>query len=284
MQSPLQLSCVLAAGLSAASVGCAGTVAGTADTADAETLTTSAIVVISRTSDASKGSSAEASARFIRVAAPTSTQDALRAIGAALEVPARGSCASVATLAASPTAPMPAIELLDVGMVSLEAGGMQTRLLPRQLPDVTDVVSGVVYARATEPSLLPAATPYVVHVSGAADLTPVDLTATAPSDPSEVRIAGEDAGGVVVASGPWVTFSWTPEAADGLLYVDVRPNGIRCAFEDVGVAAISSLYFSSEGTLVVHRVHRERLRAPGIDATEVRFDFARTVPYARAGR
>jgi hypothetical protein len=284
MQPPLLFSSVLATALGAASIGCAGTVAGSAETTDAETSTTSAIVVISRTSDASKGSSAEASARFVRVAAPTSTQDALRAIGAALEIPARGSCASVSTLAASPATPTPVIELLDVGTVSLEAGGMQTRLLPRQLPDVTDVVSGVVYARATEPSLLPAATPYVVHVGGAADLAPVDLTATAPSDPSEVRIAGEDAAGAFVASGPWITFSWTPEAGDGLVYVDVRPSGVRCAFEDVGLAAMSTLYLDGEGTLVVHRVRRERLRAPGIDATEVRFDFARTVAYVRAGR
>jgi hypothetical protein len=199
-------------------------------------------------------------------------------------MPARGSCASVATLAASPASVTPVIELLGVGTVSLEAGGMQTRLLPRQLPDVTDVVSGVVYARATEPSLLPAATPYVVHVGGAADLAPVDFTATAPTDPSEVHIGGEDASGVVVASGPWVSFSWAPEAADGLLYVDVRPSGVRCAFEDVGVAAMSTLYLDGDGTLVVHRVRRERLRAPGIDSTEVRFDFARTLAYVRAGR
>jgi hypothetical protein len=199
-------------------------------------------------------------------------------------MPARGSCASVATLGSSPGAVTPVIELLDVGTVSLEAGGTQTRLLPRQLPDVTDVVSGVVYARATEPALLPAATPYVVHVGGAADLAPVDVAATAPSDPSEVRITGEDASGAVVASGPWVTFSWTPEAGDGLLYVDVRPNGVRCAFDDVGLAAMSTLYLDSEGTLVVHRVRRERLRASAIDTTEVRFDFARTVAYVRAGR
>jgi hypothetical protein len=281
MQSPLLLSSVLSAGFAAASLGCAGTVAGSAETTDAETSTTSAIVVISRTSDVSKGSGAEASARFIRVAVPTSTQDALRAVGAALEIPARGSCASVASLAASPAAAAPVIELLDVGTVSLEAAGVQTRLLPRQLPDVTDVVSGVVYARATEPSLLPAATPYVIRIGGPSDRAPVDLTATAPGDPGEVRIAGENAAGVVVASGPWVTFSWTPEAADGLLYVDVRPNGVRCAFDDVGLAAMSTLYFDNEGTLVVHRVRSERLRAPGIDSTEVRFDFARTVAYVR---
>ncbi len=279
MDARLSLLPLLAPAL-AASLGCAGTVSSSAETADAETATTSGIVVISRTTDGSQGSSAEASARFIRVAAPTSTQDALRAIGAALELPARGSCASIASLAVTPATRNPVIELMDVGAVSLEAGGVQTRLLPRQLPDVTDVVSGVVYARATDPSLLPASARYMVHVGGARG-TALDLIANAPADASEVRIAGEDSSGVLVASGAWVDFTWTADAADDLVYVDVRPNGVRCAFEEVGLAAMSTLYFDNDGTLVVHRVRRERVRAPGIDSTEVRFDFARAVPYVR---
>jgi hypothetical protein len=266
----------------APTVGCAGTVSGSSDVADAETATTSAIVVISRTADTSQGSRAEASARFIRVAAPTSTQDALRAIGAALDLPARGSCASVGSLAAAPAARgTPVVELMDVGPVSLEADGVQTRLLPRQVPDVTDVVSGVVYARATDPAVLPASARYVVHVGGAPDHAPVDLAATAPGDPSEVRVAGEDTSGVLVATGAWVNFAWTPEGVDDLVYVDVRPSGVRCAFDEVGLAAMSTLYFDSSGTLVLHRVRRERLHSPGIDSAEVRFDFARTLAYVR---
>jgi hypothetical protein len=280
MRSPLFLSLVLVSVLPAGGLGCAGTVSGSAEAADAETATTSAIVVISRTTDAAQGSSAEASARFIRVAAPTSTQDALRAIGAALDLPARGVCASIASLVAEPTAGTPVIELVDVGGVSIEAGGVQTRLLPRQLPDVTDVVSGVVYARATDASLLPTSTRYVVHVGGAPERAPIDLVARAPVDPSEVRIAGEDSSGLV-ASGEWVNFAWTPSGADDLVYADVRPSGVRCAFDEVGLAAMSTLYFDNAGTLVLHRVRRVRLSSAGIDSTEVRFDFARTVAYVR---
>jgi len=215
------------------------------------------------------------------VAAPSSTQDALRAIGAALDLPARGTCASLGSLPVSLPARTPFIELMDVGPVSLEADGMQTRLLPRQLPDVTDVVSGVVYARTADPSSLPASTRYVVHVGGSRDRAPLDLSATAPADPSEVRIASEDSSGVVVASGAWVNFAWTPEASDETVYVDLRPSGVRCAFEDVGLAAVSTLYLDGAGTLVVHRLRRERVSSPGIDSTEVRFDFARTVSYVR---
>jgi hypothetical protein len=266
-----------------AALGCAGTVSG-ADSVDAEaTATTAAVVSVERTTDPSDGSRAQASARFIRVAAPSSADDALRAIGAALDLPARGACASVASLAdgATPTQPAPVVELVDVGAVSLEAAGVELRLLPRQLPDVTDVVSGVVYARGADPALLPAATRYVVHVAGSPSLGAFDLTATAPSDPAEVRIAGENPAGNLVVSGAAVDVTAVPDGSDDLVYVDVRPNGVRCVLDESGHAAVSAVFFDDAGTLVVHRLHREGLRARGVDSGEVRFDFARSVAYAR---
>ncbi|HEX3344432.1 MAG TPA: hypothetical protein VHS09_07650, partial [Polyangiaceae bacterium] len=66
-----------------AMLGCAGTVSGPSEGVDAEpSSTTSAVVAIERTADSAEGSRAEASARFIRVVAPSSADDALRAIGA----------------------------------------------------------------------------------------------------------------------------------------------------------------------------------------------------------
>jgi len=263
-------------------IGCAGNALGTAGDAEAAT-TTSALVVVERTVGATEGSRAEASARFVRITAGASVDDALRAIGADLELPARGACAGVTSLAGgfARSEPAPVVELVDVGAVSLEAGGVETRLLPRQLPDVTDVVSGVVYARAAEPGLLPAATHYIVHVAGGPDLGAFDVTATAPGDPSAVRITGEDDRGTLVASGPTVHLAWATDTSDDVVYVDVRPNGVRCVFANTGHAAVSTLYFDDAGALVVHRLHREPLRAPGIDSGEVRFDFARSVPYTR---
>jgi hypothetical protein len=266
----------------ATALGCAGNVSGAAGDAEAAT-TTSAVVVIERTIDATEGSRAEGSARFVRVTTPASVDDALRAIGAALELPRRTPCASVASLAlgASATESAPVVELVDVGAVSLTAGGIETRLLPRQLPDVTDVVSGVVYARAAELTLLPAATRYVVRVAGGSNLGAFEATASAPDDPNEVLIAGEGARGRVVASGPTVDLAWKASSSDDVVYVDVRPSGVRCAFGDVGHAAVPALFLAEAGTLAVHRLHREPLRAPGIDSGEIRFDFARTVAYVR---
>src|SRR5258708_251013 len=148
-----------------AALGCAGNVSGPGVDAEVAT-TTSAVIVVERAIDEADGSRAEGSARFVRVRAPASVDDALRAIGASLELPARGACASVASLGGrfARGEPMAVVELIDVGAVSLEAAGAQTHLLPRQLPAVTDIGSGVVYGRATEPALLPASTRYIGHV------------------------------------------------------------------------------------------------------------------------
>ena len=253
-------------------------------TADAEVATTTnAVVVVERTNTANEGSRAEASAQFVRIAAAASVEDALRAIGASLDLPARGACATLTSLSGGMTRgePAPFVELVDVGAVSLEAGGVETHLLPRQLPDVTDVVTGVVYARAAEPALLPAAARYTIHVAGGADLGAFDVVAPAPGDPSAVRISGESPLGSVVATGPTVDLAWATDASDDIVYVDIRPNGVRCVFANSGHAAVSTLFFDETGTLVVHRLHREPLRAVGIDSGEVRFDFARSVVYTR---
>ena len=269
-----------------AALGCAGTVSGPADgvgAGDGASKTTSAVVSVERTADSTEGSRAEASARFIRVLGASSTGDALRAIGASIELPASGTCATIASLASAPVAPAPVIELLDVGTVTLQADGVETRLAARQLPDVTDVVSGVVYARATDPSLLPTSTRYVIHVAGGQGLEPFDFSAHAPGDPGDVRIVGEDVPGTLLANGATVDLSWPAPAdlADDVVYVDVRPNGVRCVLEGAGRSSVSTVFFDDAGTLVVHRLRREALSAPGIDSGEVRFDFARTVAYVR---
>src|SRR5271163_220439 len=88
------LFCVVAPAL-----GCEGTVSSASGTGDAEMPATRAVVLVERTLDSTVGSRAEASARFIRVAG-SSMAGALQTIGASLDLPPRGSCAAVASLAA----------------------------------------------------------------------------------------------------------------------------------------------------------------------------------------
>lgn len=271
-------------------------------TGDADPPSTTAIVVVARSIDPTEGSRAEASARFVRVAG-SSTASALQSIGASLDLP-RDSCASVASLASAAGPGEPGeralIELADVGSVSIDTGETQARLAPRQLPDVTDVVSGVVYARAADPAAFPAGVAYTLRVSGAADIDPIETRATAPADPTDVRLVGEDVlGAADLPAGEPLEFAW-PAGSVGpgdSLYADIRPSGgtgVRCvlASDDIGDGGLSSAVIPStlladehgaftEGTVVVHRVHREAFRARGLEGGEVRFDFARTIAYKR---
>lgn len=285
----MRLSFVAIMAAAPAALGCTGAVAG-ADDVDAEAISrTNAVVSVERTADPTEGVQAQASARFLRVSASTSTDEALSAVGAALDLPPLGTCAAVDSLAdtrsaGSTPAPAPVVELVDVGNVSIEAAGGETLLWPRQLPDVTDVVSGVVYARAaTDPSALPPSARYMVRVGGPG-LAPLEMAAWAPGPADDIRVAGEDAG-QVVASGASIDLSWDrSSAADDLVYVDVSPHDVRCVFADTGSANLSTVFLDEQGSLTVHRLHREWTSGwatRGIETAEVRFDFARRVGYTR---
>jgi hypothetical protein len=271
--------------------GCEGAISG-AGAGDAEATTTHALVVVERTVDSASVPRVQASARFARFAASSGTDDAMRAIGAAIELPTRGACAplgaSSGEVGGDESAPI--VELVDVGSVSIEADGVDTHLGARQLPDVTDVVSGVVYARTADPTVFPPSTRYVVHVghtAGPPGLAPFDVEGSAPADPNDVHVAGEPpAGGVLSVTGA-VDVSWAPDASGDTVYVDVQPAGVRCtlgdgsADADAARATLPVSLLGAEGTLLVHRLHREVVRAASIAGGEVRFDFARSVAYAR---
>jgi hypothetical protein len=157
--------------------------------------------------------------------------------------------------------------------------------VPRQVPDVTDVVSGVVYSRAPDPASLPSASRYVVHVGGGAFLPSFDASAAAPAAPSDIRVAGEDATGAVVTGDGPVQVSWNADAVTDNVYVDVQPAGVRCVLKDDRTdldpthGSLPGAVFGDAGLLVIHRLHREPLRATGLDGGEIRFDFARSLAY-----
>jgi hypothetical protein len=251
-----------------------------------------AVVIVERAPDAADGVHAQASARFVQVPASASLGEALRSIGANLELPSPGTCAAPShALAAAETEPYaPFVELSDVGAVSIEiAGGASTRLVPRQLPDVTDVVSGVVYARAVEAPSLPAASLYVLHVGGGPAVGAFDLAATAPADATDLTIAGEQPSGTLVVSDAPVLISWAAQAAD-TVYADLQPTGLRCTLSGhaapsesgSGRATLPTALFNGAATLTLHRLRREPLAARGVDDGELRFDFARSVVLVHA--
>jgi hypothetical protein len=90
-------------------------------------------------------------------------------------------------------------------------------------------------------------------------------------------------------AGAAVEVTWEAGAGDDAIYIDVAGASAtplaRCLFADSGRATLPSLAFGAaavtDGTLAVHRLHRESFKAHGVDPGEVRFDFARVVPFAR---
>jgi hypothetical protein len=222
--------------------------------------------------------------------------EALRMVGAAIDFPPVGTCASmVATRAsASENGATREVELVNLGAITVEANGARLYLQPRRLPDIVDLVSGVVYSsRAPDHEALPAEAPYVLRASGRpdVDMSPFSVTATAPGDLGALVVSGQDArapGGVALAPGAQADLSWAAGDPDDLVYVDVTepttpgPRNVRCLFDDAGRAVIGATVLGDgDGTMVIHRLHREAFSARGLDAGEIRFDFARVVSFRR---
>jgi len=195
-----------------------------------------------------------------------------------------------------------AITLLDVGAVTLLAGDGASgesvaSLEPRQLPDVADLISGVVYSTPGRDGAFPAKSQYVLRVDGTpeSEVPPFAVSVTSPGEPADVRVGGDDgrSGPVAIAAGTPIDLSWdagqaaqTGEA-DDLIYVDLAATSAapstRCLFVDSGQAKLDSSDFGAleEGTIAVHRLHRESFHARGVEPGEVRFDFARVVSFVR---
>jgi hypothetical protein len=289
--SPSRATVPLLAGAGAAVlllVGCTSNVSASGEPADAEVtpLATGIVVVEGTVGSDGTESRSQAVARFVRARPGPVDDDALRMVGASVDFPALGACESLAALRAGASAST--LALVDVGGVTLSAGDALTSLQARQLPDVADLVSGVVYsARADE---LPTRSHYMLRIDGSPDqqVSAFVVSAASPGEPAGVRVAGDDgrAGPVTIATGP-VELAWEPGSAEDVVYVDVAASGdapaTRCLFDDVGRAVLPAAAFGAleDGTLAVHRLHREYFHARGVEPGEVRFDFARTVSFAR---
>ncbi len=318
----MRLSLLTVAVVAHGAAACSAPVASTGGdlSHDAAGLSSAAFVVVERTVAADGTTRGSVTARFIKMRSGLLDEPTLRMVGATLDLPETGTCrtspltGSVAASSSLEEGPG-AVDLLDVGALTLEAGGEagpRRTLEARALPDVVDLVSGVLYsarAGAADDEALPARGSYVLRSTGSSldperVVPPFSVAATAPGEPGELRIEGQDARapyGVVVGPGA-VTLDWEL-TADGdpedLVYVDVLSAGgagdrapdVRCVFADRGVATVPASAFASAfvrstdgtaGTLVVHRLHRETFQVPagpghvGIEAGAVRFDFARS--------
>jgi hypothetical protein len=276
-RSPLALVATAAALL-----GCSANVVASPEV-DAESGPTSAAVI--EVTRATGGEGARTVARFARVRGGTFGDGEMNLLNAGLALPPVDTCALASPARKGSDAPSPrAVELTDVGALTVEAGGATAALTARQVPEVIDLVSGVVYWGEAP---LPSRGRYEVRATGRPeiDVPPFGVAAHSPGDPQDVRVAGQTGAHVVLPAGA-VDVTWEAGAAEDVVYVDIAARGtatFRCTFADSGHAVIpaSAVAATDDGTLSVHRVHRESFRARGVDRGEIRFDLARSVAFKR---
>lgn len=253
-----------------AATGCSAVVAGApSEDSDAQSTSVTGVIVVDRTVTSDDATRGEASARFVKMRGVID-DGALRLASASLDLPPIGECAKAQDQASSR-----AVELLDVGQISIESSGQHVLLAARQVPDVVDLVSGTMYSARIDEQTMPSGSDVAVLVAGSTDVPAFSVRATAPDAPTAVHVTALDASNIEL--------TWTP-GSDAIYVVagSTRGGALTCSFDDDGRAILpASALNADEGSLAVHRVRREKLSIPGLDGGELRFDFARTVAYRR---
>ncbi len=274
------------AALSAAALGCSGTVV---STSDASTSSTQAIVSVDRTAaagDPSGAARAHASAYFLRLQAGADPTLAARLVGATDVLPAIGQCEAVGVLSdrPMPLATLGPVDLVDVGQVALEAATIRATFAARAFPDVADLVAGVVYTtRDLTADPLPDHGTYTFRIAGSNAVPPMTLQAVAPGPARDVFVAGHplQSNPLTVARGD-LAVKWEPSVGTDQVYIELASmedgplDRVRCSFPNDGQAIIaaSALPRAVTQSISIHLVRREGVAAPGLDGGWIRFDLA----------
>jgi hypothetical protein len=263
-------------------------VAPTGDIADTESGSTHALISVKRSASvsATEETRAEAFAGFLQAPPDVEPGTVLRLAGLGLELPPIGQCQKAAPKADAGTS-VGRVELLEVGEVTLAAGGSVTTLAPRAFPSVTDSISGVVYTtrdRAAGP--LPAASAYTVATTGSASLGPISIDVVAPSPVDGFELGGLPLAEVgAVDAGIAIDLGWIAGSASDVIYVTFETPGSTstCAFRDAdgrGTVPASVLPGPSNATVSAHRLRTLPFADLGLTRGELRFDFAITAELA----
>jgi len=274
------------AALSAAVMGCSGTVV---TTSDASTSTTQAMLSVDRTvvaGDPSGSARAHASAYFVRLQTGADPTLAARLVGATHVLPAVGQCEAVGVMCdqAMPLATLGPVDLVDVGEVAIEASTTRATLAARAFPDVADLVSGVVYTtRDLVADPLPDHGTYTFRIAGSNTVPAMTLQASAPGPASDLYVAGLPLRSEMLAVRRGdLAIRWEPAAGTDQVYVELASmedgplDRVRCTFANDGQAVIaaSALPKAALQSISIHLVRREGVLAPGLDGGWIRFDLA----------
>jgi hypothetical protein len=275
------------ASLLAPLAACTGTVESSgAPDADSSELAAAISVETTSYADEATPSHSTAVARFIR-ARSSIDLPTLQMLGASIDLPPNGTCSGLSTPAGSAGH---AVELVDVGAINVDAAGHTAFLAPRNLPDMDDLVWGVVYSARAYGTDAPVSGPISIQVAGSKDVGAFSIDVADLQAPANVTFNGDALAPIIFRSNEDVHASWTPTPkSTDIIYFEID-NGtetVVCAQADTGSADLPASLFRAStndsapgnGTLTIHRLHREVVVAHGIDDGEARFDFARVYDF-----
>lgn len=252
------------------------------DAAEAEAGSTHALVTVTRTASATSPESvrADAFASFLRAPADAEAGSVLRGAGLSVDLPAAGECRKTSLGQALPSGPLTRAELLDVGEVTLVAGGSVTTLAPRAFPTVTDSISGVVYTtRDRTAAPLPAGSSYTVATTGGSGLGPLSAEGQAPPALTDLRLAGVGfADAATLPAHHEIEIAWAAGSASDRLYLEIDSDAgtSLCAFHDEAGHGVVPAAFApplGEAVVSVHRLRQTTFSEVGLSRGELRFDF-----------
>lgn len=273
------------AALGLAAAGCSTAVVD--DSAEATAEHSQGVVIVESVTAADGSKQAHVSAKFMRLVGGADQEVAERLVGSRLDLPALGECRDLGEKYPADTSlsMQGAIELLDVGDVTMSSTSAAMPLAARAFPDIADFVSGVFYTSRDASAELAAPARYRVQGSGSSAVAgfAFDLDSPAPLD--EVRLQDEPLGvGTHVEAGSPLTLRWLSGEAQDVIYVDFSAarssTALRCAFSDSGegvvpAGALSEAFATpAVVSIAVHRVRLMGLDVPALDSAEARFDLS----------
>jgi hypothetical protein len=182
-----------------------------------------------------------------------------------------------------------AIELVDVGDLSVEIDGRRTVLPTQTFPDLLRAIDGVTYAANDDMGVefSPAAT-YTIHSAGADEISRFDVVLDAPEDLGEITVGGASPAEQVptLRRGEPIEITWEGAGGYGdevfakITWSNVGlPLSMDCRMRDDGrftvpgdlTAGMRDPLATGEAEMTISRVRQTAFRAKGLDSGE--FDF-----------
>ncbi|MDD5310007.1 MAG: hypothetical protein PHU25_22035 [Deltaproteobacteria bacterium] len=188
-----------------------------------------------------------------------------------------------------------AIELLDVGDLSVSIGEMKKPVPTRTFPDLLKVIVGVIYAAdETQDIVYRPGETYSVRGTGSDSVAPFEVVLEAPDDMADLKIDGLAPGEQTpfVQRGKSLELTWEPggygdEAMITLTWTGMgAPWSLACRARDDGIfvvpaeitAALPDHLTATDESMTVSRVRQVAFRADGISSSAFSFVISTNFP------